>query len=64
MKWVIKLSLAAPQVGARAAWTGRGTCVSLPFHITSGQLAVGQGVVVHAREETYLEYDDFLADRW
>ncbi|CAA6667188.1 unnamed protein product [Spirodela intermedia] len=29
--------------------TDRGTCVPLPFHVTSGQPAVGQGVVVHKR---------------
>ncbi|CAA6659833.1 unnamed protein product [Spirodela intermedia] len=38
---------------ARAAWTDRGTCTSLPFHVTGGQPAVGQGVVVHTREGTY-----------
>ncbi|CAA7407361.1 unnamed protein product [Spirodela intermedia] len=32
---------------ARAARTDRGMCVSLPFHITSGQPIVGQGVVIH-----------------
>ncbi|CAA6671873.1 unnamed protein product [Spirodela intermedia] len=26
-----------------------GTCAPLPFHVTGGQPAVGQGVVVHAR---------------
>ncbi|CAA6674450.1 unnamed protein product [Spirodela intermedia] len=31
----------------RLAWIGRGTCVPLPFHVTGGQPAVGQGVVVH-----------------
>ncbi|CAA6672947.1 unnamed protein product [Spirodela intermedia] len=25
----------------------RGTCAPLPFHVTGGQPAVGQGVVVH-----------------
>ncbi|CAA7405510.1 unnamed protein product [Spirodela intermedia] len=29
------------------SWTDRGTCAPLPFHITGGQPAVGQGVVVH-----------------
>ncbi|CAA7401820.1 unnamed protein product [Spirodela intermedia] len=29
------------------AWIDRGTCVPLPFHVTGGQPAVGQGVVVH-----------------
>ncbi|CAA6675028.1 unnamed protein product [Spirodela intermedia] len=33
----------------RLAWIDRGTCAPLPFHITGGQPAVGQGVVVHAR---------------
>ncbi|CAA7393267.1 unnamed protein product [Spirodela intermedia] len=27
----------------------RSTCVPPPFHVTSGQLVVGQGVVVHAK---------------
>ncbi|CAA6674505.1 unnamed protein product [Spirodela intermedia] len=36
-----------PRVGAR---TDRGTCASLPFHVTSGQPTVGQGVVIHTRE--------------
>ncbi|CAA6670463.1 unnamed protein product [Spirodela intermedia] len=27
--------------GAQAAWTNRGTCAPLPFHVTSGQPAVG-----------------------
>ncbi|CAA7392350.1 unnamed protein product [Spirodela intermedia] len=31
------------------AWIDRGTCAPLPFHVTGGQPAVGQGVVVHAR---------------
>ncbi|CAA6674990.1 unnamed protein product [Spirodela intermedia] len=33
----------------RLGWIGRGTCAPLPFHVTGGQPAVGQGVVVHAR---------------
>ncbi|CAA7392241.1 unnamed protein product [Spirodela intermedia] len=33
----------------RLAWIDRGTCAPLPFHVTGGQPAVGQGVVVHAR---------------
>ncbi|CAA6659596.1 unnamed protein product [Spirodela intermedia] len=35
------------KAGAQAAWTDRGTCAPLPFHVTGGQLTVGQGVVVH-----------------
>ncbi|CAA6674026.1 unnamed protein product [Spirodela intermedia] len=31
----------------RLAWIDRGTCAPLPFHVTGGQPAVGQGVVVH-----------------
>ncbi|CAA6672557.1 unnamed protein product [Spirodela intermedia] len=31
----------------RLAWIDRDTCAPLPFHITGGQPAVGQGVVVH-----------------
>ncbi|CAA6674645.1 unnamed protein product [Spirodela intermedia] len=31
-----------------------GTCVPLPFHVTGGQPAVGQGVVIHARERDLL----------
>ncbi|CAA6658540.1 unnamed protein product [Spirodela intermedia] len=34
-------------VGARAAWTDRDTCAPLSFHVTDGQPAMGQGVVVH-----------------
>ncbi|CAA6675425.1 unnamed protein product [Spirodela intermedia] len=37
-----------PRVRARAARTDRGTCAPLPFHVTSGQSTVGQGVIVHA----------------
>ncbi|CAA6655165.1 unnamed protein product [Spirodela intermedia] len=33
----------------RLAWINRGTCAPLPFHVTGGQLVVGQGVVVHTR---------------
>ncbi|CAA6667213.1 unnamed protein product [Spirodela intermedia] len=32
------------------AWTDRGMCAPLPFHVTGGQPAVGQGVVVHQLE--------------
>ncbi|CAA6674540.1 unnamed protein product [Spirodela intermedia] len=32
---------------ARRAWTDRGTCVPLPFHVTGGQPTVGQVVVAH-----------------
>ncbi|CAA7401817.1 unnamed protein product [Spirodela intermedia] len=32
----------------RLAWIDRGTCAPLPFHVTGGQPAVGQGVVVHS----------------
>ncbi|CAA6662396.1 unnamed protein product [Spirodela intermedia] len=31
----------------RLGWIDRGTCAPLPFHVTGGQPAVGQGVVVH-----------------
>ncbi|CAA6671247.1 unnamed protein product [Spirodela intermedia] len=31
-----------------------GTRTPLPFHVTGGQPAVGQGVVIHAREGTLL----------
>ncbi|CAA6674781.1 unnamed protein product [Spirodela intermedia] len=40
------------------AWTDRGTCVPLPFHVTSGQPTMGQGVVVHPRERTLLRKAD------
>ncbi|CAA6675040.1 unnamed protein product [Spirodela intermedia] len=56
-----KLSRGVAASRARAAWTDRGTCAPLPFHVTGGQPAVGQGVpavgqevVVHAREGTLL----------
>ncbi|CAA6659949.1 unnamed protein product [Spirodela intermedia] len=39
-----------PRAGARAAMTDRGMCVPLPFHVTSGQPAMGQGVAVYVRE--------------
>ncbi|CAA7396101.1 unnamed protein product [Spirodela intermedia] len=29
----------------------KGTCTPLPFHVTGGQPAVGQGVVVHDSRE-------------
>ncbi|CAA6664131.1 unnamed protein product [Spirodela intermedia] len=38
------------RVEARVARTNRGTCVPLSFHVTSGQPAVGQGVVIHTEE--------------
>ncbi|CAA6674123.1 unnamed protein product [Spirodela intermedia] len=38
----------------RLAWIDRGTCAPLPFHVTGGQPAVGQGVVVHARGLYYI----------
>ncbi|CAA6670465.1 unnamed protein product [Spirodela intermedia] len=31
----------------RAAWTNRGMCAPLPFHVIGGQPAMGQGVVIH-----------------
>ncbi|CAA7401816.1 unnamed protein product [Spirodela intermedia] len=38
-----------PLIGLeRLAWIDRGTCAPLPFHVTGGQPAVGQGVVVHS----------------
>ncbi|CAA6675670.1 unnamed protein product [Spirodela intermedia] len=55
------------------ACTNKGTCAPLPFHVTSGQPAVGQGVVVHVRGSNpsrvkihifLSDYRDFLADRW
>ncbi|CAA6674611.1 unnamed protein product [Spirodela intermedia] len=33
----------------RLAWIDRVTCAPIPFHVTGGQPAVGQGVVVHTR---------------
>ncbi|CAA7397756.1 unnamed protein product [Spirodela intermedia] len=33
-----------PRAGAQVARTDEGTCVSLPFHVTGSQPAVGQGV--------------------
>ncbi|CAA6674607.1 unnamed protein product [Spirodela intermedia] len=43
--------VAASRGSSGLAWTDRGTCAPLPFHVTGGQPAVGQGVVVHARED-------------
>ncbi|CAA6673969.1 unnamed protein product [Spirodela intermedia] len=46
--------VAASRGSSGLAWTDRGTCAPLPFHVTGGQPAVGQGVVIHTREGTLL----------
>ncbi|CAA6665265.1 unnamed protein product [Spirodela intermedia] len=42
-----------PRARDRAARTDGGTCAPLPFHVTNGQLAMGQGVVLHEGERNF-----------
>ncbi|CAA6675627.1 unnamed protein product [Spirodela intermedia] len=48
-----KSGVATSRGSSGLAWTDRGMCVPLPFHVTSGQPAVGQGVVAHVRVVTF-----------
>ncbi|CAA6658079.1 unnamed protein product [Spirodela intermedia] len=52
-----------PRVEARVGKTDGDMCVPLPFHVTSGQLAIGQGVVLHGIK-VLISISLIQADNW
>ncbi|CAA7392262.1 unnamed protein product [Spirodela intermedia] len=50
--------VAASRGSSGLAWTDRGTCAPLPFHVTGGQPAVGQGVT--SREDLEIAHVVFV----
>ncbi|CAA7407824.1 unnamed protein product [Spirodela intermedia] len=50
--------VAASRGSSGLAWTDRGTCAPLPFHVTGGQPVVGQGVT--SREDLEIAHIVFV----